>query len=406
MNSAPRQRRPIPARLLETLEPRLLLAATPSVTTADVTVHAGAQSQVAWIPITLSRASVFPVIVHFATQNVTAAAGADYTADVGSLTFQPGQRFTSIPIQIAPASPGESDKAFNVVLLGATGATLTSPANGARYSRVAISNSNAPTITRPWLRTSHATSGPGGWEVFNIQLSAPSQRPISLRYQTVQLTATHSHYTPLDGVLNIAPGSTTAQLVVRTKAPGVAGETAFGLRFTAPTNVRIARPVAYGKILASTDLSDNLHVAPQGEAVVSTVLRPAAGFTTGSSASVLASISVPLRIHTIGTATLTLHADNGGVPGALVGTLTSPSSYSPSFAVTTFGGNNIALTANTSYWVVMEAATGDFGVVLAEGDTGIGVGFTGLGLQSADSGGTWSVIAGGSLTPKMQVLIK
>jgi chitinase len=517
-----RKRRRIVPQLLETLESRLLLSTSgfPSVavTTADITVNAGTTGQCAWVPISLSRASSLPVTVLYATQNVTAAAGTDYTGAVGVVTFRPGQMFNGIPVWVNADAHAEPDKAFNVVLLAATNVTLTTPPAGPPYSRVAIRNSTDAGIARPWLRISNATTNAGGWEVFNINLSAPSTRPISLRYQTVAMTATNADYTPVNGILTIPAGATSARLGVRTKSTGATHDKSFALFLTSPCNATIAHPAAFGKIVAGVnqsisiaaattteitgigiesmiftvslarpatqtvtvayatsdatatagsdytaisgtltfnigestktievpitgsnpladetltmtlsnptraaiatptatgtiiyggiDLSDDLDEPVLGETMISAGILPAASFNTGSSMAVLSSVTVPLQMYSTGTATLMVYSDETPEPGFLVGTLTSPPTYSTTtHRLTTFQGNDIVLNANSTYWVVIKADTGTFGLLLTHLG-GIGDGFTGVGLQSPDSGATWNTIGGGTMVPQLQVIVK
>ena len=74
----------------------------PSVFAGDVTVAEGnSATTTVPVPVTLSQASATPVVVTYATVDVTAAAPGDYTAiPATTLTFAPGETTKSIPVSI------------------------------------------------------------------------------------------------------------------------------------------------------------------------------------------------------------------------------------------------------------------------------------------------------------------
>jgi probable HAF family extracellular repeat protein len=74
--------------------------------------------------VTLSAAASAPVTVNYATANGAAAAGSDYNAQSGSLTFAPGQTAKTIRIGVKGDSKREADETFFVNLSNAAGALL------------------------------------------------------------------------------------------------------------------------------------------------------------------------------------------------------------------------------------------------------------------------------------------
>ena len=72
--------------------------------------------------MTLSAASASTVAVQYATANVTATAGTDYTATAGTLTFNPGVTALSIAIPVIGDTASEATETFVV--------NLSSPTNG------------------------------------------------------------------------------------------------------------------------------------------------------------------------------------------------------------------------------------------------------------------------------------
>ncbi|MGE3911507.1 MAG: Calx-beta domain-containing protein [Chloroflexota bacterium] len=77
--------------------------------------------------VTLSRPTSSAVTVNYATADGTAAAGSDYNAVSGTLTFTPGQTLKPIEVQIIGDTLVEADETFQVNLSGATNATIGIP---------------------------------------------------------------------------------------------------------------------------------------------------------------------------------------------------------------------------------------------------------------------------------------
>lgn len=68
-----------------------------------------------------------PVTVSFSTANGTAAAGSDYTAAAGAVTFQPGQTQATVTDLVAGDNTGEADETFALVLAPLTPGVDASP---------------------------------------------------------------------------------------------------------------------------------------------------------------------------------------------------------------------------------------------------------------------------------------
>jgi chitinase len=222
--------------------------AAPRVAIGDVSVTAGSGSQTAFVPVTLSSASAMPVTVSYATMNGTALAGMDYQAKFGSVTFAAGETAKVIPVTVN-AGTGAGDKAFDVVLTGATGGTLASVGGGWEHGRVAIRDGMGWWNVRPTLTVSSAGANAGDVERFNVTLSAPTTKTVTLRYHTMAMTAGESSYVPADGLLTIPAGSKTGTIAVQTRA-GSGTDGSFALVLTAATNANLASPVAWGNIVS------------------------------------------------------------------------------------------------------------------------------------------------------------
>ncbi len=74
--------------------------------------------------VTLSRAATGPVSVDYATKDGTAAAGADYTAASGTLTFAPGETAKTVSVALLDDSIDEGKETFTLRLSNPRGAYL------------------------------------------------------------------------------------------------------------------------------------------------------------------------------------------------------------------------------------------------------------------------------------------
>jgi Ca2+-binding RTX toxin-like protein len=96
----------------------------PAISIADLTIVErinGNPSQ-SLITVSLSNASSQSISVNYATSDVTAIAGTDYTATTGILTFAAGEISKTIAVPILNDNLNEANETFNI--------TLTTPTNG------------------------------------------------------------------------------------------------------------------------------------------------------------------------------------------------------------------------------------------------------------------------------------
>ena len=100
-----------------------------TVTAADVRVTEGNAGTVnATFTVTLGGRPTLPITVQYATQDVSAMAGSDYTATSGVVTFNPGQTSKTITVPILPDMIGEPDETFRLQLsTQARGCTIVRP---------------------------------------------------------------------------------------------------------------------------------------------------------------------------------------------------------------------------------------------------------------------------------------
>lgn len=136
-------------------------------------------------------------------------------------------------------------------------------------------------------------------------------------------------------------------------------------------------------------LSDNLSNTSAGTLSATSGSWFATSFGTGASAYKLIDVSLLLAETSPGTAELDIYTDGGLQPGTFVGALTSPSSYSSALAETTFTAHGVTLSANSTYWAVLRAGSGQFDWSWTADNTGKGIGFQDTWGESDDAGTTW-----------------
>jgi hypothetical protein len=137
-------------------------------------------------------------------------------------------------------------------------------------------------------------------------------------------------------------------------------------------------------LAAPVVLSDNLFVTEN----ISIDIADAGGYWIGSILSTdghsyaLDTVTLLIKQAAAGNAQVEIYTnivdplDGLCKPGALVGTLTPPASYTPDFAHNTFTASDILLDPNSTYWVVLKALSGEFQWQWTTVNTGSGVGFS------------------------------
>lgn len=141
---------------------------------------------------------------------------------------------------------------------------------------------------------------------------------------------------------------------------------------------------------ADVVLSDNLGNTNAGveTAVGSSWL--ASSFGAGPTDSTLSSVTLLLNETAAGTAEVDLYSDGGLVPGSPLGRLAQTGAVSSTgLAAATFTSGSIALTAGSTYWVVLKATSGQFDWGWTADDTGAGAGFQDTWGGSDDAGASW-----------------
>jgi hypothetical protein len=156
----------------------------PTFTINDVTIAPDPVNAAltATFNVTLSQASGKTVTVDYATANGTATAGSDYTAKLGTLTFNPGTKTLTVTVNVAGLTFKEVDETFFVNLMNAVNAGI-------------LDNQGQATIQGDTL----VVKGTGLNDIFNLTINptiVPSPSPV-----------TGNHTLTINGVVQNIPAS-------------------------------------------------------------------------------------------------------------------------------------------------------------------------------------------------------
>ena len=156
----------------------------PEVSVADTAANEDAGTMTFWV--SLSRASATDVTVRYATTDVTATAGSDYTAADDTLTIPAGATGASVLVTIIDDTDDtESDETFTLNLSGATGATITGGSTTA--TATIIEDANLPIITFRDVSRSENLTQTSRFLYFSHELSEQAPRAIRVDWQVVEV---------------------------------------------------------------------------------------------------------------------------------------------------------------------------------------------------------------------------
>ncbi len=220
----------------------LQIGPPPSVSINDVTVVEGGD---AVFTVTLSNTTLVDVTVDFTTINGTATAPADYTAALGSVTFEAeGELTQEIRVPIKTDGLEEEDESFAVRLTATTGAPI------ADNEGVATILATPPTVSINDVEVVERNSDQVT-AVFTVKLSKLSDLPVSVGYSTIGASATSGiDFQPTTGVVDFAPGE-----LIKTISVLVNGDLVdepneeFQVVLANQTNALLGKAVGVGTIL-------------------------------------------------------------------------------------------------------------------------------------------------------------
>lgn len=196
--------------------------------------------------VSLTAPAKDPVSVQYATADVSAVAGVDYTATSGTLTFSGGQLSRTINVSVNTDSLVEADESLRVNLSNPVGATINT---GAALGSIINDDAAALSITD---LTQAEGNGSGTTPfVFTISTSNPSATPITVSYATSDISATApSDYASTSGTLTIPALASSTTLTINVVADDVLEPSEdFRITLSAPVGATLADAVGIGTIL-------------------------------------------------------------------------------------------------------------------------------------------------------------
>ena len=161
--------------------------------------------------VSLSQESPDPVSVDFTTADGSAAAGSDYTAAAGTLTFAPGETVKTVDVNVLGDTANEEDERFTVTLAHPTGAVL----GRAEGTGTLVNDDSLPALSTGDATQAEANGGLTAF-TFTVSLSAASARVVTVDYATADDTAIGlgDDYVSAAGTVRFAPGQTSRAITV------------------------------------------------------------------------------------------------------------------------------------------------------------------------------------------------
>ena len=224
-------------------------AALPTLSINDISVTEGnAGTTTATFTVSLSAAASSAVTVNYATADVTAAAGSDYVADSGTLSFATGQTTKTVIIAINGDTVVEPNETFLIHLSSPGGATIAD----AQGQGTIVNDDVAPLPTLS-INDVSVTEGNAATATatFTVSLSAAASAAVTVNYATVNGTATAgSDYVAGSGMLSFAAGESTKTVIITTNGDtAVEPNETFLVDLSSPAGAAIADAQGQGTIV-------------------------------------------------------------------------------------------------------------------------------------------------------------
>ena len=182
---------------------------TPSIGFSVAAFSAAENAGTGTLQVVLSGAVQGPVTVNYATSDLTAKAGTDYTAALGTVTMLEGETTAEISIPLLGNAVYESDKTLSVTLSDSTIASL-----GTASAVFTIENDDAPPVFS-FEDSSLSVSEGGENAVLTVRLTGATAFAATVDYATVNGTAkAGSEYTAVSGTVTLPAGSSEAEITI------------------------------------------------------------------------------------------------------------------------------------------------------------------------------------------------
>lgn len=187
--------------------------------------------------------------VNYATSNVTATAGSDYTAVSSTVLLFDGQTSGTFSIPITNDNSHETNETLQITLTSTNGGAVI--INPSTATLTITNDDNPPTISIADVSKDEGNEATTAFN-FNVTLSAPSAFPVSVAWATTNAGASATagqDYTAASGTLNFAVGESSKPVTVSVNGDLTTeiNETFF-VNLSSPTNSTIADAQGIGTI--------------------------------------------------------------------------------------------------------------------------------------------------------------
>lgn len=220
---------------------------SPRITIGDRNVtegHTGAVNAV--FTVTLSRPIDQAATVDFATSNGSAA-GSDFQAASGTLTFNPGETSKTITVLVNGDRLAEANETFQLSLSSPVNATID------RGQGVGTIIDDEPRISIGDMTKAERKKGLTTLFTFTVTLSAAYDQAVTMSFRTVDGSAktSDSDYVAKTGTLTFHPGETTKTITIVVNGDGKkeANETFYLDLFGLSNNALFTKKRSIGTIL-------------------------------------------------------------------------------------------------------------------------------------------------------------
>ncbi len=220
--------------------------AAPALSIGNATVTEGNAGTVdATFTVSLNAASGQTVTVDYATANDSAAAGFDYQAAAGTLSFAAGVTTRTVTVPVNGDLLDENDESFFINLSNALNASI----DDAQGLGTITDDDSLPSVA---IADVTVTEGDTGTVTasFNVTLAPASGRQVSVSYATADGTATApADYSATSGGLTFAAGETTKQVTVPVHNDVLDEiDESFTVGLSSPVNATISDDLGLGTI--------------------------------------------------------------------------------------------------------------------------------------------------------------
>ena len=188
-------------------------AGPPTLSVSDASVIEGGNGTGTQLAFTVTRSGDLSqtATADYTAANGTAAAGTDYAATAGAVTFAPGETTKTVVVIVYGDIAVEANETVTLTLNNAAGATIT---RGAGVGTIVNDDVPTPALSIGNVNKSEGRSGVTLF-TFTVTLSAPSATGVWVNWTTAGGTATvGTDFKMAGGTLYFAPGATTATITV------------------------------------------------------------------------------------------------------------------------------------------------------------------------------------------------